>query len=1062
MAATLHCSSCSAPLTSAGGGPVCFRCLVRRTFAEENLADEGRTDPPLEAAATADARLADDHRGSLPLPRRFGEYELLAELGRGGMGVVYKARQVGLDRMVAVKLMQAGAAAPAELLQRFEREARAAATLRHPGIVPIHEVGQVDGQPYFSMELLPGGNLAERVRERPLAAVDAASCVQRLSEAMACAHERGILHRDLKPANILIDEGGSPRITDFGLAKRLQDGSELTLTRQILGTPQYMPPEQVRGVAGPGSDIYALGAVLYHLLTGRPPFQAATIEEVLLQVIDRDPVSPRSLNPTVPRDLETICLQCLEKDPDRRYRSASDLAEDCGRWLRHEPIAARPHTPWSRAWKWARRQPAVAALTAALLGTVITGFVVTLRQLSATERARRETELSLARATREGVKKAEFSRFLTDMLAGVGPGVALGRDTVLLREILDQTNERLDRELRGEPELEAELRSTLGRVFLELGEARPAESAFRRVLALESAGGSARARETAQALTHLGIALHKLGRLPDAERRLIEGVALHRSLPDDDEGLAHALNNLSILRADLGQLAAAESLQREVLALRQKRGTDPAAVANSLANLGAVVQKLGRLPEAESLHREALVVLRKLPNEGGLNTFTVLNNLASMLRQQGRLAEAGQLLAEAREAGVRLAGPEHPRLVAVLGNLGGVLEEQGRLREAEQFHREALGISRKHGEQPAMLARALNNLASVLQRQGSSAQAETLHREALALRRVVFGNENGVVAESMNNLADALYSQEKWTEAETLHREALALRRRVLGPEDPAVAISLNNLARVRHRQGGLEDAEMLHRDALALRRRVLPADHPDIAISLINLAQVLNSRGQSVEPERLLQEALALRRTHFGEIHRDTASVWNSLGTLYYEQRRWAQAQAAYEEVLRIRTQVLQPEHLDVARAQRNLGLVLVKQGRSTDAATLLRGPMVATQARIEKLLAEHQPAVAEPIARENLRLWSEFSSQTWRRFHAECLLGACLLEQGRTREAQPFLVSGQAGLERLSQTISPENALRVRGHSLKRMAQFHRDISSDQAAEWQKKLADLEANPP
>jgi tetratricopeptide (TPR) repeat protein/predicted Ser/Thr protein kinase len=992
-------------------------------------------------------------------PVRFGDYELLEELGRGGMGIVYKARQVGLDRMVAVKLMQPGEAATPELLQRFDREAKSAATLQHPGIVPIYEVGQIKGRPFFSMEFIPGHNLDRLTRERPLTPRAAAEHLKALGEAMAYAHEQGILHRDLKPSNILMDAHGHPRITDFGLAKRFRDASELTLTRQILGTPQYIPPEQIGGTAEPRSDIYALGAVLYYLLTGRPPFQAATLEEILLQVIDRDPVSPRSLNPAVPRDLETICLKCLEKDPGRRYGTATELVEDCGRWLRHEPIRAQPQNLWSRGWKWAKRKPAVATLAAALLMTAMTAFVVTLWQLSATEQARKDALRHLGRATREGAKKEHFARFLTEMLAGVGPSVALGRDTELLREILDETNQRLTRELAGEPELEAELRSTLGKVYLELSEAKLAEAAFRRVLELERMGGWARAGQTAQALTHLGTALQQQGRASEAESFMLEGLALRRQLGDAD-GLAHALNNLSILRADIGQLDSAEVLQREALALRKQRGNDPSAIANSLANLAGVIQKRRRFEEAEALQREALLQLRRLPTEGGFNVFIALNNLASLLRSQGKLTEAKELLEQARDCGIRLAGPEHPRISAVLGNLGAVLEEQGNLSEAENLHRQALSITRKsRGDRHPSVAGALHNVALVLQKRGQIDEAEALHREALAVRRTAFGNEHKFVAESLNNLGDALYLQDKWGEAESLHREALAMRRRFLGTNDPDVVESLNNLARVRHRQGALAEAESLHREALDLRRRACPEGHPDIAISLINLGQVLHSRRQSGEAEKLLKQAVEIRQKHFGAVHRDTANVWNSLGTLFYEQGRWQEAQSAYAEVLRIRTQLFGSEHLEVGRALRNLGLTLLKQNRSTEAATLLRTPMVAAQERVERLISERQFTAAEPIARDSLKMWTEFSGQTWRRFHAESLLGACLFDSGKTEAAGKLLLSGHDGLERLRGSISAENEPRVRRNAIERLLQFYRATKEPKAADLQTKLAELDA---
>ena len=330
--------------------------------------------------------------------RRFGEYELLDEIARGGMGVVYRARQVGLNRIVALKMILAGRLAGEEAVRRFRTEAEAAAKLEHPNIVPIFDIGQVEDQQFFSMGFVEGPSLAERLREGPLPSRAAAEMTRLIALAVHYAHEQGVIHRDLKPGNVLLKEAtasseserelnapqaklsslnrtdsrsaargldAQPMLTDFGLAKLQQVDSELTSSGQILGTPAYMPPEQAAGrmsEVGPLSDVYSLGAVLYCALTGRPPFQAAGPVETLQQVLHYDPVPPRQLNPDVDRDLETICLKCLEKQPADRYASAFDLADELDRLLRGEPISARPASAGERARKWVRRRPAIAAL----------------------------------------------------------------------------------------------------------------------------------------------------------------------------------------------------------------------------------------------------------------------------------------------------------------------------------------------------------------------------------------------------------------------------------------------------------------------------------------------------------------------------------------------------------------------------------------------------------------------------------------------------------------------------------------------------------------------------
>ncbi|MGI8601554.1 MAG: serine/threonine-protein kinase, partial [Verrucomicrobiales bacterium] len=278
-----------------------------------------------------------------PAAETLGDYDLIEEIGRGGMGVVWRARQRGLGRIVAVKVVLGGDFASIEARERFRAEAHAAARLQHPHIVRIHEIGEADGLPFFSMDYVEGATLNDLARGEPLPARRAAELVHSIALAVQHAHEHGVLHRDLKPSNILIDLSGATRITDFGLAKLLEADSNLTLSGQALGSPPFMPPEQVRrGRATPASDVYSLGAILYYLLTGRPPFQGDSVATILAQVENAEPLAPRRLNPSVPADLQNICLRCLEKAPTARYGTAQALAEDLARFLAGKPVVARP------------------------------------------------------------------------------------------------------------------------------------------------------------------------------------------------------------------------------------------------------------------------------------------------------------------------------------------------------------------------------------------------------------------------------------------------------------------------------------------------------------------------------------------------------------------------------------------------------------------------------------------------------------------------------------------------------------------------------------------------
>lgn len=367
------CPTCGHPLSGvdSGLGGLCQQCLLQTT-----LKIDGSTPTPgigdLFAALEAETNLVPHLSG-------FADYEFLEEIARGGMGIVFKARHRGLNRIVALKMIAAGQLAKAEELVRFRHEAEATARFQHPNLVAVYEVGEHDGQPWFSMEYVAGPSLAKVVREGPLVPERAARLLKSVADAVQHAHDHGILHRDLKPSNILLAPGDQPRVTDFGLAKFAQRDSELTRTDGILGSPSYMSPEQASaGVIDGRSDVYSLGAVLYELLTGRPPFQASTPVRTLRLVVETDPVAPTRLNPGVPRDLETICLKCLTKDPARRYASARDLAADLAAFLEGRPISARPVSVLERLVRWCRRKPALASTLLALglaLGIGVAGVL---------------------------------------------------------------------------------------------------------------------------------------------------------------------------------------------------------------------------------------------------------------------------------------------------------------------------------------------------------------------------------------------------------------------------------------------------------------------------------------------------------------------------------------------------------------------------------------------------------------------------------------------------------------------------------------------------------------
>src|SRR5438132_8185597 len=355
------CRKCGATIPPNSPQQSCGACLLETGLGQVEPEREVNPDPstPLRTSLASSPMLMD-----------FGDYELLEQIGRGGQGVVFRARQKSLNRTVALKVINLGQWASKAHLKRFRLEAEAAARLEHPGIVPIHDVGERDGSCYFSMKFIEGGQLDEVVKRTPMPIRRAVELIAKVARTVHYAHEHGILHRDIKPGNILLDAEAEPHLTDFGLARLVESESSVTQTLDVLGTPSYMAPEQAVGnnaAVSSATDVYGLGSVLYQLLTGQTPFAGATTYETIKLLLDTEPRQPRSLNSKIDSDLSTICLKCLEKDPKRRYSSALALAEDLERWLKHKPIKARRAGVFARGRKWVRRNPSISIMAAMLL-----------------------------------------------------------------------------------------------------------------------------------------------------------------------------------------------------------------------------------------------------------------------------------------------------------------------------------------------------------------------------------------------------------------------------------------------------------------------------------------------------------------------------------------------------------------------------------------------------------------------------------------------------------------------------------------------------------------------
>ena len=666
-----------------------------------------------------------------------GRYTLVEKLGEGGCGVVYLAEQSEpVKRQVALKVIKLGMDTR-DFIARFEAERQALALMEHPNIARVLDAGATEaGRPFLVMELVRGKKITEFCDEARLSTSDRLELFTQVCHGIKHAHQKGIIHRDIKPSNVLVirqDGEPVPKIIDFGIAKAthrqaLTDRTLFTVFDQFIGTPAYMSPEQAEMSGGDidtRSDIYSLGVLLYELVTGTTPFDAqdlwrAGLDALRRTIREEEPARPSTRLQKLPPvelamaakrrradppklihfirgDLDWIVMKAMEKDRSRRYETAAGMAEEIQRLLRHEPIAARPPGGFYRLRKLVRRHRVACAaggsvLAALLVGLGIAGWAL-LRERSARSRA----EISEGTAKTEASKSAEVTRFLQEMLLSAQPSVARGRDTLLLREMVDNTAARLGRELRAQPEVDADLRATLGGVYEALGLYPRAETMFRDVLALRKKLFGERHVKVAESLHLLASALYHQRKAAEAERLFREALDIRTTLLGPNDPLvAQSLNNVALALSFQGKLTEAERFQRDALALQMKLlGSNHLDVATSLHNLASTLAAQRKYSNAEPFLRKALAAYTNAHGEDHPDVASIQHSLASVLSQQGNEPAAEELFRATLRVKKKLFGPDHPEVAATERNLAWSLRAQGKLREAEGVFRDALAAARR-------------------------------------------------------------------------------------------------------------------------------------------------------------------------------------------------------------------------------------------------------------------------------------------------------------------------------------------------------------------------------
>jgi serine/threonine protein kinase/tetratricopeptide (TPR) repeat protein len=893
---TISCPRCATRLKPDAPAGLCLRCLL--SFGLKDNADDW--DAAFPALLLS---------GNPPAADEFDRFRIFDQLGEGGCGIVYRAEQLQpVRREVALKVIKLGMDSTS-VIARFEAERQTLAMMDHPGIAKFFDAGRSrGGRPFFAMEKVAGPRITDYCDQKHLSIAQRLELFARVCDAVQHAHHKGIIHRDLKPSNILVtyhDGVAQPKVIDFGIARamcrqHLADKTIYTAFEQFMGTPAYMSPEQA-GATGEDvdtrSDVYSLGVLLYELLTGSPPFEPgrlrhAAVHEIFRIIRDEDPARPSSrltmlsesqlsdvsrrrfaapqkLVRELRGDLDWVVMKALEKLPARRYETASALSNEIRRHLIHEPVQARPPSTGDRFHKMVRRNKLAVVSSTAVFVALVSGLAVATWRFYREQEARRQAVVAETKARTAATRAEQVARLLTDMLAGAGPSVAMGRDATMLRELLDLTASRLHQELKAHPDIEAELRTIVGRVYSDIGQWEQSEAMFREALRL---------RESFLGPTN---------------------AAVGESLKD----VISTLNHLS----RHGDVAEAEHLGRRAVALQQAlAGSEHSGFADALEQLGWNLFNQKRYIEAEPLYRHVVAIRRRSPATPELHLVNALNSLSAVVAfDPGKLGEAETLIRESLAIQTRVHGESHPVLADLLLTLSIVLERKGDLAAAESAVRSCLALRRKVlGENHGQLPSPMHQLAVILIKQDRLDDAAASCLEAIAIQTKLFGPKHPLNRDRhLRLLTEILVNQAKWPEAGAAIQEWLALCR---VPECPPSILlqALRRQATLFARQNKWGEAEAPLREALTLCDTLGSAPQPltsptSCAQLRLTLGESLVGQGKFPEAEPMLLSSYQIFQSATNHLDRLNVELsLKALTKLYETTARPVEAAEWYQKL--------------------------------------------------------------------------------------------------------------------------------------------------------------------